>query len=317
MRYTLARTLPNVHSQGITQVSFSPNGALLATSDLGGKLCIWETMTGTLLHTCSPGSSILSTTWVNATIIFCGLSDGTVMTLHLASDKLYLLGMWSHAYPVEHLLCFGDRLASGAHSKLFIWKINEEEYSTKEREIGKPIEAGGEEVIITGLQWSKGSGRSADTLVVTYMSHGIYLFDANNWSVLRRLGDSAPGFISSLSPDGSHIAVSNLVYGFDIYNINTDAAVLTVPYDFGKGYPVPVVYAHGGRAIIGGSTVGQVNIWYVDGSISRKMQTLAISGQFKLSKTVRDMLLMTSYVGSGRRVLSLAVMIYRRDIALI
>lgn len=85
---------------------------------------------------------------------------------------------------------------------------------------------------------------------------------------------------SSLSPDGSRLAVSNLVYGFDIYDTNSAALVTSVAHKFGKEFPVPVAFLHGGRAIMSGSTTGVIRIWYIEGAISRKMQSLSVTGMF-------------------------------------
>ncbi|KAH9887574.1 WD40-repeat-containing domain protein [Cubamyces lactineus] len=286
MRYRLVRSIAGTHSQGITQVAFSPDGASLATSDLSGKVCVWRTWTGTLSHYYTPGTSILALVWANVNTIFCGLGDGTVISLHLGNEQINILGNWIHAYPVEHLAITDKHLASGAHSEVSIWKINDpNQYTIVEKELGGPVKSEGKEVLVTGLHWMTPPRRRAKgLLIVTYMFHGVFLFDCQNWTLLRRFGQDAPGVMarSSLSPDGSRLAVSNLVYGFDIYDISTGALALAVTHEVGKEYPVPVLYIHGGRAILGGSTIGVVNIWYVDKSISRKMQTLSVSGAEKI-----------------------------------
>ncbi|OSC99815.1 WD40 repeat-like protein [Trametes coccinea BRFM310] len=289
MRYRLVRAFSGVHTQGVTQAAFSPDGASLATSDLGGRVCVWGTWTGALLHYYTPGTSILSLVWADLNTIFCGLGDGTVITMYLGNNKINILGSWTHAYPVEQLAISGKRLASGAHSEVFIWKISDpsREHATVVKELGEPVKSDGREVIVTGLHWTTPPGRSAKGLLIaTYMHHGVFLFDCQSWALLRRFGGDAPGARSSLSPDGSRLAVSNLVYGFDIYDVDTGALALAVTHDIGKEYPAPVLYIHGGHAIVGGSTVGMVNIWYVDQTISRKMQTLSVSGRFLYARPV-------------------------------
>lgn len=89
MRYRLARTITNTHFLGVTQISFSPDGTLFASSDLGGKVCFWDTGSGKLLHDYDSGTSILSITWASSSSLICGLGDGTMVSLHLGkvSDR--------------------------------------------------------------------------------------------------------------------------------------------------------------------------------------------------------------------------------------
>ncbi|KAL7279728.1 hypothetical protein ACG7TL_006135 [Trametes sanguinea] len=114
---------------------------------------------------------------------------------------------------------------------------------------------------------------------------GIFVYDTQEWTMLHRIGDSGAGLMasSSLSPDGSHIAVANLVNGFDIYDLEAGSLVLSLFHKVGKQYMVPVLYVHGGNAILGGSTVGYLDLWYVEGTLSRKMQTLSVPGAGRVS----------------------------------
>ncbi|KAI0644129.1 WD40-repeat-containing domain protein [Trametes meyenii] len=275
------------HTQGVTQVAFVPDGKLLATADLGGKMCVWDVHTGKLLHYYTPGTSILSLIWADTMSLYCGLGDGTIVFLELGKNEINLLGSWSHVYPVEHLALAGARLASGGHSEVYIWDVNDgdEQGFLLERELGQPVKSEGEEVVVTGLHWTTTPGSRLKAhgmvLIVTYMSHGIYLFESEKWTAIQRVVlNNISRARSSLSPDGTHIAISNLVYGFDIYDLHTGTLTLAVSHDnSGKEYPVPVLYAHGGRAIIGGSTVGLVNVWYIDCSPPIRMSPLSATGE--------------------------------------
>ncbi|KAI0667015.1 WD40-repeat-containing domain protein [Trametes maxima] len=309
-------SFPAAHSHGVAQVAFTPDGTLLATSDLGGKMCVWEVHTGQLLHYYTPGTSILSLIWANPSSLYCGLGDGTLIFLDFGEHEINLTGSWSHAYPVEHLALTGTRLASGGHGEVFIWRISdpgdasEDPDLSMERELGPPVKSEGEEVLVTGLHWNTAQTHATQghVLIVTYMSQGIYLFNSEDWTVLRRFGEVAPGYMArlGLSPDGTHLVVSNLVYGFDIYDLNTGTLALAVSHDNGEEYPVPVLYIHGGRAIIGGSTVGSLNIWYVDCSPPMRMPPLSVPGasQFFAYSVIR---LTMTWGPDGKQVLSLAV----------
>ncbi|KAH9896046.1 WD40-repeat-containing domain protein [Cubamyces lactineus] len=258
MKYRQVRTFSGTHTQGITQVSFSFDGVLLASSDLSGKMCIWHSESGDLLHVYAAGTSVLSLKWLDSVTIMCGLADGTIVRLGFG-EEVHVDGKWCHAYPVEHLAVSGGMLASGAHNEVFVWDISQGECSPFAlRKLEQPTASDDEEVLVTGLHWGMNHGRwrTLDILLITYMSQGVLAS-------------------SSLSPDGSNIAVANMVNGFDVYDLDTGAVVLSLFHKVGKEYPVPVQYVHGGNAILGGSTVGMLDLWYVEGTLSRKMQTLS------------------------------------------
>ncbi|KAI0325699.1 WD40 repeat-like protein, partial [Cubamyces sp. BRFM 1775] len=250
-------------------VSFSPNGAFLASSDLSGKMCIWDPSTGELLHFYTAGTSILSLLWADSDTIICGLADGTIAKLCIGDEEVSVQGKWCHSHPVEHLALSGSLLASGAHSEVFVWDMSQHEsLLSLEKEVDSPIATSGEEIIVTGLHWGthRTHRRASSILLVTFMSHGIYVYDTRDWSILQQFGNCDSGFMasSSLSPDALHIAVANLVNGFDVYNLDMGSIVLSLFHKVGKGYPVPVLYVHGGNAILGGSTAGVLDLWYVE-----------------------------------------------------
>ncbi|KAI0658042.1 WD40-repeat-containing domain protein [Cubamyces menziesii] len=279
MKYRQVRTFSGTHTQGITQVSFSFDGMLLASSDLSGKLCIWHSESGDLLHVYAAGTSVLSLKWLDSVTIMCGLADGTIVRLGFG-EEVHVDGKWCHAYPVEHLAISGGMLASGAHHEVFVWEISQGKCSPFAlSKMEQPTASDDEEVLVTGLHWGMNHDRwrTLDILLITYMSQGIFVYNAQDWSILRQFSDPDLGFMasSSLSPDGFNIAVANMVNGFDVYDLDTGAVVLSLFHKVGKEYPVPVQYVHGGNAILGGSTVGMLDLWYVEGTLSRKMQTLS------------------------------------------
>lgn len=83
---------------------------------------------------------------------------------------------------------------------------------------------------------------------------------------------------ANLTADGSKLLVSNMVSGFDIYDMETTAAVGTISNPAGNAvHAVPGLFAHGGNAIIGGSTKGEVHVW---DTLTRKVhQVLPLKGR--------------------------------------
>ncbi|KAJ2987709.1 hypothetical protein NUW54_g9347 [Trametes sanguinea] len=275
MRYIQARTFSETHTQGVTSVLFAPDGALLATSDLSGKMCIWDSSSGKLLHVYTAGTSILALCWFGLDEIMCGMADGAVMRVTFGSEEVSVTGKWCHAYPVEHLAICNTFLASGAREELFIWSLRGSDLPILKKELTSPVASDGEEVVITGLHWDTTTGGDVKYLIATYMDQGIF----PTAKYLRRTNlDSSAEARSSLSPDGSRIVVSNLLTGFDVYDVESGSLVLTLFHKVSKQYTVPVVYGHGGHAIISGSTVGVIDIWYIQGTLSRKMTSLRVPG---------------------------------------
>ncbi|KAJ3007409.1 hypothetical protein NUW54_g3561 [Trametes sanguinea] len=201
-------------------------------------------------------------------------------------EEVKVEGEWSHSYPVEHLSLSKKRVASGAHRELFIWKRVEDLLTIeKELELSVLLDCDSdEEVIVTGLHWHGLGRRDAGMLITSFMHQGICIYDSRNWSVLRQIGEHRVGFMatSALSPDGTRIVVSNLINGVDVYDTDTGALILTVPHEIGKGHPLPVRFIHGGHAIASVNGVGCVKVWYIDGSSSRKLQTLAAPGNCRI-----------------------------------
>lgn len=73
---------------------------------------------------------------------------------------------------------------------------------------------------------------------------------------------------ASLSPDGALLASSNSVSGFDIYDLRAGEAIRSFTHEIGKEErALPVSFIQGGTAIVGGSTTGYLNVWFVDSGL--------------------------------------------------
>ena len=83
---------------------------------------------------------------------------------------------------------------------------------------------------------------------------------------------------SCLTPDGRRIAASNLVYGLDIYDIQSGSLSATIPQNVVKEYPPPIVYIHEGHAIASGDGGCNVHIYNAKGR--KRVQTLSVQGAF-------------------------------------
>ena len=65
--------------------------------------------------------------------------------------------------------------------------------------------------------------------------------------------------------------------GFDVYRTDTEEPVASYEHEVGKPYTMPVLFIHGGRAIVGGSGVGQVHVWDI---ALGKLQSLSIPSTY-------------------------------------
>nr|VWO96513.1 Guanine nucleotide-binding protein subunit beta-like protein (Cytoplasmic antigenic protein 1) [Ganoderma boninense] len=252
-RYVETVRLTNGHSKGITCVKFNPDGTLLATGGLDGRVCLWDSETGKLqdIYTCD--TAIGSLTWIPATppTLIIGNQNGNIVSLVLNEEDLLLKGFWAHKFPIEHLAFQDNLLASGAHSEVKVWKRNAVMALENEYELGAviqnpPTNSSNEdkEVIVTSLHWVP-SEKHGTTLLVTYMYHGVQLLEKTKWKRVRAF-PFAKIAAASASQDGKHLAVSNLNKGFDVFSLES-----------------------GESALLGGSTVGKLGIWdLVKGKLS-------------------------------------------------
>lgn len=74
--------LKSEHTEPVASVAFSPDGSLLATCGLDGKLCVWNWASNKLLFrfVSKSNTAILCCQWRQERNdqIICGLGDGTI-----------------------------------------------------------------------------------------------------------------------------------------------------------------------------------------------------------------------------------------------
>ncbi|KAI9069597.1 WD40 repeat-like protein [Trametes sanguinea] len=269
LRYEEAGRLVNGHDRGITSVAFSPGGSYLATAGLDGKVCVWDVSATRLLYSFEGESPVLSIVWLPPAdnLILGGFQDGSMAILRITPSHLHVSGFWAHAFPVECLAIRpGDNcLASGAHREVLVWQWNEQEENfTLDRDISNSAkkQRSDGETLVTSIQWTSSSQHAA-LLLVTYMYHGLVLFDASDWSRIRTIPLQGQIAKACLSDDGTRLAISNVSRGFDVYSMQSGAPLCAIEQDNPGFHPLPVLFIHGGLALVGGSVLGELNIWDV------------------------------------------------------
>ncbi|TFK83033.1 WD40 repeat-like protein [Polyporus arcularius HHB13444] len=289
----LARLLhPEGHSDGVSTVCFSPNGLLLASGGMDGRVCVWSMCSNKLLYVFSGRSPVLSLAWLAASNdkLVCGMEDGTIASLTLATDVIRLNGFLAHRFPVERLAICGTQLASGAHKEVKVWARTANGdfkdptlsgFWAQTLELDAPPRSSytsGREVRVTSLHWTA-APKCPSVLIVTYLSHGIVAYDARTWNRIR--ATPVPGYIAdaSLSTDGKFLVTSNMLTGFELFHMKAPAEVeplFSFKQDVTARRPIPVRFVHGDHAIIGGTSHSQVNVWDV---VSRLKQSLHLSSE--------------------------------------
>ncbi|TFK80345.1 YVTN repeat-like/Quino protein amine dehydrogenase [Polyporus arcularius HHB13444] len=275
------------HAGGVAAVAFSPNGEHLASGGFDRRVCIWNVSDRRLIHTFHGASAALSLAWdpTETGTLICGFEDGSIYAIHASpvrpSSADYLF-YTAHHFPVEHLAIHDAQLASGAHEDVAIWERG------SDGKVGRwkhqldlespPTNSNNDDrgVLVTSIHWTRLRKRQP-LLLVTYIYHGYVFFKAGEWTRLR--ANPLNGLIGSASvtPDGARLIISNVTSGFDIYETETGESVGTLAHPVSGMFAVPVLYVHGGNAVIGGSTCGEVHVW--DATALRVHQVLRHAGK--------------------------------------
>ncbi|TFK80423.1 WD40 repeat-like protein [Polyporus arcularius HHB13444] len=280
LRYLESACLSRGHTGGITALAFSPAGKFLASAGLEGKVCIWRADDFRLLHVVSRsgGIAVLSLAWLspNEETLICGLKDGNIVFVTVNEQEVTINGFWAHKYPVECLVVAApDLFVSGAHTEVRVWKRSIDSHNwLQQADLPLPPTTSFnrlDEVQVTSLHVI---GYRQPLLVVTYMNHGMHLFDASTWEHRRSIPITGQIGDTSFSPDFRTVAVSNIIRGFDVYSMDTETALCS----FGHAVKLdnlrrtPVLLIHDGLALLGGNTQGDVHIW--DVGSRRKLHSL-------------------------------------------
>ncbi|RDX40495.1 WD40 repeat-like protein [Lentinus brumalis] len=283
MKYVKAGHLEGGHTSGVAALAFSPNGKQVASAGLDSNLCIWNIADMRLIHNFRGASAILSLAWVpeEPGTLVCGSEDGSISVVDTSADTLHARTFpRSHRFPVEHLAYKNGLLASGAHEDVAIWSRGSDGRWTHLCDLDvPPVNSNNKDrdVLVTSLHWTR-SPKHKSLLLVTYLYHGYILVKAGVWSRVFTIPLNGLIGSASVTPDGSRMIVSNMISGFDIYKTETGESSGTLTHPISKAFTVPVLFAHGGNAVIGGSPTGRVHLW--DATALRMHQVLQHAGTY-------------------------------------
>ncbi|KAI0715887.1 WD40-repeat-containing domain protein [Cerioporus squamosus] len=271
------------HTGGVAALAFSPNGLFIASAGLDAKVCIWNVSDGTLLHVFAGASPVLSLVWVKDGLLLCGAEDGSISVITISMSKLHGRTFpRRHTYPVEHLAVRDARcMVSGAHAEAAVWDMSSEVllgHWKHMRDLPPPPSNSNNknrDIIVSSVHWTRSKNKTR-LLLITYLHHGYILYDTKTWLPVLTIPMNGLIAHACVSPDGRRFVVSNMTSGFDVYETETGRSVGSIHHPVAKLLAVPVLFAHNGTVIIGGSAVGEAHIW--DASTRHLRQSLVLGG---------------------------------------
>ncbi|KAI0712370.1 WD40-repeat-containing domain protein [Earliella scabrosa] len=279
LRYKELHRVQDHHDIGITAAAFSPRGSFLATAGLDGKVCVWEVSDYKLSYVYKGDTAILSLCWSvdkpgeeNSLVI--GYQDGNVGTLSLSPEALTLKGFPAHSSAVERMAMDGPLIATATQQEVRVWEWHPcvpWKLRIALSAPSKTSETIALEVLVVSVHWTLFAHYPA-VLVVAYQNHGVFLYEPISWTVVHTVNFRDPVASTAVSTDGTTLAAYNLLKGIELRNIADGTLMCTFPPDAGERYLIPVMFIHGGHAVVGGTTSGVVGIW--DLRSSQKIQDL-------------------------------------------
>ena len=132
----------HLHNDTVAAIAFSPDATLIASGGLDGRLGIWSSKTGKLIHLVNGSSGVISLTWSSQKQIRCGLRSGVVVTVEIRSvcnvtspriliflfsmlvkADICATGFQAHSHPVECMAFEKNILVTGAYNELRVWNL--------------------------------------------------------------------------------------------------------------------------------------------------------------------------------------------------
>ncbi|KAG2104627.1 WD40-repeat-containing domain protein [Suillus cothurnatus] len=276
--YNLIFTLTG-HTDGITCLSFAPQGDLLASSGDDRNIIIWDVELGKILHCIIARLEKMA---------FVGGADGLLAIVENIEDwepvHSVLTGVQAPVYAIAIDL-HTNHLAIRVSSEVHIAKeVSYRKYATFKilpmpPELPSPLKPK-EQVDNWVRARSLTFKNFRRELVVAYLNHGVVCWhigsdsdhDTQRWHISpihlhQLIGNGA------LSPDESLVLLSNLSDGLDLYAVGHNHPVKSFKFSLNGGVnlPVQVSFVEHGWGILGGSSEGNVHVWGLASTESRQV----------------------------------------------
>ncbi|OSC96423.1 WD40 repeat-like protein [Trametes coccinea BRFM310] len=184
---------------GVSAVAFSPDATYIAVvGTFDNTVYLWRVAERKLVETYKGSSPYLSMRWLPGRTdeLLCGSRGGCVDHLKLTHGALTVTGFRAHERPVECLAVSSSLLATGAQCEVTVWKDLHGGAYRRLIDLPPPPRSShneDSEVLATGIHWTK-SRKYSSLLLVSYMFHGIVIYDASTWNSVRYI--PTPGLVS-------------------------------------------------------------------------------------------------------------------------
>ncbi|KAH9928120.1 WD40-repeat-containing domain protein [Fomitopsis serialis] len=257
----------DLHNDAINSIAISPDGKYL--------------------------SAVLSLAWTGAPDVFVsGTADGTLLTVTVCISSVTISGFEGHRKPIECLAVnqapvqAGTSpvpyiLASAAHESVKVWPWEDTGWGCGEAFQPPRASAynGDEEPLVTSVQWLHKDKHADNKLVIAYLHHGIHChhYEKGSSRVLWVIHTPLCG-ACAVSPTGDNLVISNIVKGFQVYELPSASHRMHVNIEDKPDWLVslPVKYAVGGAMLFHGDYGGKVR--FIDSDQGEHFQTLYHEG---------------------------------------
>ncbi|KAK7678517.1 hypothetical protein QCA50_018578 [Cerrena zonata] len=258
----------SLYCKSVRGLAFSPDGSYLAYGS-GENLCILNAIDKRLVYivrgrnTPKGVSTVTALTWLphDAFHLLCTFSDGLIATVTRLANQLHVGGIESMVPSVTHIAVntSGTRLATGGDSGISIWFKASTGTWRLVKQLGPPQRFQDNAYMpieVTGMHWLESK---TDQLIVVYKAHGVQLWNISAGTVIASiLTTSNPIGSSSLSPDYKTLVLA-MQRGYDVHHLETHVPLVSIPHELHA--PGPVIFLHGGLALLGASRRGEVSLW--------------------------------------------------------
>ncbi|KAI0055519.1 WD40 repeat-like protein [Artomyces pyxidatus] len=256
------------HSSRINVLAFNPQGTFLAIGGADGYVSVLSVDSGDLLCHINARSPISSLIWSSTDdgLLF-GCRNGLLVSARFDETSVRATFLYAHRDPLECLTSQpkDGNIVSGACGEVIVWKrgrnwTQEESWETLQT-VPHPPMFTNQPPIVTSLNWN-----SDGELLVSYKWHGLICWQLSSATIIWRISMDQCETLS-LSSNRSLAAAYSPHRGFEVYDLTHrrfKRAMHWAELDRSRTEKLPVVFAHGDFAVVGGSFSGRVSVWDVE-----------------------------------------------------
>ncbi|RDB26681.1 Vegetative incompatibility protein HET-E-1 [Hypsizygus marmoreus] len=279
MEFSSIHTISNCHTDSVNCLAFSPDGRFLASGADDCVIYIYDYKNGRDVAKITASSSVTALLWhpVHDQLLV-GFANGDIQSIDPSVLTAYpqlspiggVMPMGLHD-PIECMALdpSNRHIAVGCGARVIVCRMSKKYVLAEALNICQSA-SDQEDMLVRSIHFIRG-GRF---LVITYLEHGIICWNiARNtqaWSIVPRTSRIGQSTISS---DEKRLVVSNLLDGFDIYDLQSRKFVRTIGDCLLENVAIPVAFL--GKDcdyVLAGSSNGAVKILDVkSGVIARVM----------------------------------------------